>query len=85
MSSVQSRPLWSAAGLNSAFRIAILACLVATMSYLAAKLGTTVVIRDTLDWPLWPGKYSPGMHAVVPSSQNLADSNRSGPCDICVL
>jgi PAS domain S-box-containing protein len=25
------------------------------MSYFAAKLGTTVVIRDTLEWPLWPG------------------------------
>ncbi len=25
------------------------------MSYLAARLGTTVVIRPHLDWPLWPG------------------------------
>ena len=55
MSSIQRRPLWNAADLNPPFRIAILACLVATMSYLAAKLGTTVVIRDTLEWPLWPG------------------------------
>jgi PAS domain S-box-containing protein len=55
MSSIQSRPLWNAANLNSPFRIATLACLVATMSYLAAKIGTTVVIRDTLEWPLWPG------------------------------
>jgi PAS domain S-box-containing protein len=55
MSSIQSRPLWNAANVNSPFRIATLACVVATMSYLAAKLGTTVVIRDTLEWPLWPG------------------------------
>ena len=55
MSSIQYRPLSNPANLNSPFRMAILACLVATMSYLAAKLGTTVVIRDTLEWPLWPG------------------------------
>ena len=55
MSSIQRRPLWNAANLNPPFRIAALACLVATVSYLAAKLGTTVVIRDTLEWPLWPG------------------------------
>ena len=55
MSSIQYRPLWNPANLNSPFHMAILACLVATMSYLAAKLGTTVVIRDTLEWPLWPG------------------------------
>lgn len=55
MSSIKSRSLWDAANLDSPFRIAILACLAATMSYLAAKLGTTVVIRDTLEWPLWPG------------------------------
>ena len=55
MSSIQNRPLWNPANLNSPFRIAILACLVAIMSYFAAKLGTTVVIRDTLEWPLWPG------------------------------
>jgi hypothetical protein len=30
------------------------------------------------------GKYSPGIRAAVPSPQNLADSNRSGPCDIFV-
>ena len=55
MSSIQNRPLWNPGNLNSPFRIAILACLVAIMSYLAAKLGTTLVIRDTLEWPLWPG------------------------------
>jgi PAS domain S-box-containing protein len=55
MSSIQNRLLWNPANVNSPFRIATLACLVATVSYLAAKLGTTVVIRDTLEWPLWPG------------------------------
>jgi len=25
------------------------------MSYLAARLGTTVVVRPQVDWPLWPG------------------------------
>jgi PAS domain S-box-containing protein len=29
--------------------------LVATMSYVAARLGGTVVIRPQEDWPLWPG------------------------------
>src|SRR5271163_2740017 len=55
MSSIQTRPLRNVANLSSPFRIAILACLVAAMSYLAARLGTVVVIRYTLDWPLWPG------------------------------
>jgi len=54
MSSIQNRPLWNPANLNSPFRLAILACLVAIMSYFAATLGTTLVIRDTLEWPLWP-------------------------------
>src|ERR1700739_4949960 len=55
MNPIQNRPLWTPANLNSPFRIAVLACLVAIMSYLAAKLGTTLVIHDTLEWPLWPG------------------------------
>ncbi len=48
-------PVASTANLSSPFRITILACLVAIMSYLAARVGTTVVIRPHLDWPLWPG------------------------------
>jgi PAS domain S-box-containing protein len=55
MSSTPNRPSWNPVNLNSPFRIAILACLVAIMSYFAARLGTTVVIRDTMEWPLWPG------------------------------
>jgi PAS domain S-box-containing protein len=47
---------WNTAELNSSFRTIILACLVATMCYLAAKLGGALVIKtpQTL-WPLWPG------------------------------
>ncbi len=33
----------------------LLVGLVAAMSYLAARLGGTVVIRPQADWPLWPG------------------------------
>jgi signal transduction histidine kinase len=55
MSSIDTCPPSSRATLSSPFHIAMLACLVAIMSYLAAKLGTTVVMRPHLDWPLWPG------------------------------
>ena len=37
------------------FNTVLLVVLVATMSYLAARLGGTVVIRPQEDWPLWPG------------------------------
>jgi PAS domain S-box-containing protein len=33
----------------------MLLSLVAVLSYLAAKLGGTVVMRPHVDWPLWPG------------------------------
>jgi PAS domain S-box-containing protein len=51
----RKRQLW-VAELNSSFCTAVLACLVATLCYLAAKLGGALVIRipQTL-WPLWPG------------------------------
>jgi len=55
MSSIDTCQPSSRANLSSPFRIAILACLVAIMSYVAARLGTTVVLRPHLDWPLWPG------------------------------
>jgi PAS domain S-box-containing protein len=47
---------WNVTELNSSFRTVVLACLVATLCYLAAKLGGALVIRSpqTL-WPLWPG------------------------------
>lgn len=37
------------------FHTLTLVVLVATMSYFAARLGGTVVIRPQVDWPLWPG------------------------------
>jgi PAS domain S-box-containing protein len=40
--------------LNS-FNIVMSVCLVAAMSYLAAKLGGTLVIRPQMNWALWPG------------------------------
>jgi len=45
---------WSIARLDSRFRICLLACLVATLSYLAAKLGGTLEILPQADWPFWP-------------------------------
>ena len=45
---------WSISSLDSRFRIFLLACLVATLSYLAAKLGGTLEILPQADWPLWP-------------------------------
>ncbi|MGC2764196.1 MAG: PAS domain S-box protein [Candidatus Acidiferrum sp.] len=50
------RQLWNLAELNSSFRAVILACLVATLCYLAAELGGALVIRTPqILWPLWPG------------------------------
>jgi PAS domain S-box-containing protein len=46
---------WTAANLYPSSRAAILACFVATMSYPAALLATTVMIRQHVDWPFWPG------------------------------
>jgi signal transduction histidine kinase len=46
---------WHIASLDSRFRIYLLACLVATLSYLAARLGGTLEILPQADWPLWPG------------------------------
>jgi PAS domain S-box-containing protein len=54
MSAVHSRLSQKIANLNASSRTAILACLVAAMSYLAARLGTTVVMRPEVAWPLWP-------------------------------
>lgn len=45
---------WNIADLNSPFRTVTLACLVAILSYLAAKLGGTLVMRPQMVWPLWP-------------------------------
>ena len=40
---------------NSASHVVTLICLVATLSYLAARLGGALVIRPAMMWPLWPG------------------------------
>jgi signal transduction histidine kinase len=40
---------------DSQFRTVILACLVATLSYLAAKVGGALVLRPQMVFPLWPG------------------------------
>ena len=50
-----SRSSWSVANLNSPFHTAILVCLVATLSYLAAKLGGALILHPQNVWPLWPG------------------------------
>jgi signal transduction histidine kinase len=49
-------PSRSAANLNSRSQKAMMACLVVTLCYLAAKLGGVLIINapQTL-WPLWPG------------------------------
>ena len=56
MSSAQSRTLWSPPNLDSRIYTAILAFLVATVSYLAAKLaGALVITIPQTIWPMWPG------------------------------
>ena len=55
MRSRRTPPSQTVVNPDSAFRRVILVCFVVTMSYLAARLGTTVVIRPQVDWPLWPG------------------------------
>ena len=45
----------AAAKLDSHLHLVILICFVAIMSYVAARLSTTVVVRPQVDWPLWPG------------------------------
>src|SRR5208283_3736163 len=45
---------WNIAGLVSRNRIALLACLVALLSYAAARLGGTLEILPEAEWPFWP-------------------------------
>jgi PAS domain S-box-containing protein len=49
------RSSWSVENLNSPFHTAILVCLVASLSYLAARLGGALILRPQNVWPLWPG------------------------------
>jgi PAS domain S-box-containing protein len=47
---------WVIANLNFRFHTGVLACLVATMAYLSARLGGVIVINAPQRlWPLWPG------------------------------
>src|SRR6516162_1297509 len=49
-----NRTSWSAANLNSRWHAVILVCLVAILSYCAAKLsGGMLIIGPRGDWPLW--------------------------------
>ena len=45
----------SIASLNPRLRFGLLVCLVAALSYLAARLGGALEILPQADWPLWPG------------------------------
>jgi PAS domain S-box-containing protein len=42
-------------GLDSPLGVAILACLVGALSYVAAQIGGALMIRPEMVWPLWPG------------------------------
>jgi PAS domain S-box-containing protein len=55
MESGPNGPSWNIANLNSPWRIAILVCFVAVLSYCAAKLSGTLIIGPQADWPLWLG------------------------------
>ncbi|MGA7294098.1 MAG: MASE1 domain-containing protein [Terriglobales bacterium] len=55
MSIIRSRLSWGTANLNSPLHTAVQACLVAGLSFLAAKLGGVLVLRPQMLWPLWPG------------------------------
>jgi hypothetical protein len=68
-----SRSSWSVANLNSPFHTAILVCLVATLSYLAAKLGGALILHPQNVWPLWPG-CAPGISVVASAAEDLANT-----------
>jgi PAS domain S-box-containing protein len=55
MSSIEIRRSWNIANPNSRSHTIVLVVFLAVLSYLAARLGGTVVIRPQQDWPLWPG------------------------------
>jgi PAS domain S-box-containing protein len=56
METGRSRLSWNITKLNSQFRIAILAFLVATVCFLSAKLAGALIINiPQTVWPLWPG------------------------------
>ena len=55
MNSVRGRLSWTKTNLNSPLHSAILVCLVASLSYLTARLGGLLVVRPQMLWALWPG------------------------------
>lgn len=55
MNSVRGRLRWSETNLNSPLHSAILICLVASLSYLTARLGGLLVLRPQMLWAVWPG------------------------------
>ena len=55
METKRSRLSWSKANLDSPLQTAILACLVATLSYLAPRLEGALILHPQTVWPLWPG------------------------------
>jgi PAS domain S-box-containing protein len=55
MAIVRSRPSWELAKPDSTPQTAILVCLVATLSYLAPKLASALLLHPGTVWPLWPG------------------------------
>ncbi len=55
METKRSRLSWRKANLDSPLQTAILACLVATLSYLAPRLEGALILHPQTVWPLWPG------------------------------
>jgi PAS domain S-box-containing protein len=55
MSPVQGRLSQRTANPDSPFHTVVLACLVAILSYLCARLGGSLVLRPQMVWPVWPG------------------------------
>ena len=55
MASGSDRSSWNIPNLNSRFHTVILVCLVAILSYFAAKLSGMLIIRPEGAWPLWLG------------------------------
>jgi signal transduction histidine kinase/integral membrane sensor domain MASE1 len=55
METGRSRLSWNAVKQSSQSHTAALVCLVAVLSYLAAKVGGALIVRPEAVWPLWPG------------------------------
>src|SRR6516225_794412 len=55
MQTESNRSSWSAANPNSPWRTVVLVCVVAILSYGAAKLAGMLIIGPHAEWPLWLG------------------------------